>query len=141
MTKPKQLLTFFSISPHFFNTKGALKKPQVQRRIYDVLGVLEVVGVVIKRYKPKVYCLNPLAFEISKAEVFARKTLQKVSHDIVVVAQNVEVEENIEQERYRRDGPRFPTPRVPESSPGFSSAFKTVSRHKRRKTNKKSPFN
>ena len=36
-----------------------LTKRQVQRRIYDVLGVLEMAGVVVKRRKPKAYLVSP----------------------------------------------------------------------------------
>jgi hypothetical protein len=42
------------------------------------LGVLEVVGVVLKRDKPKVYCLNPICFDKSTAVAFARQTLQGI---------------------------------------------------------------
>ena len=49
------------------------------------------------------YCLNPLAFEISKVEVFARKTLQKVSHDIVV-AEDDEKEEEVGDTETGKDG-------------------------------------
>jgi sugar-specific transcriptional regulator TrmB len=54
-----------------------LKKTQVQRRIYDVLGVLEIVGVVKKKYKPKEYCLNTLAFQTSMSADFTKTTLLK----------------------------------------------------------------
>ena len=56
---------------------AVLKRPQVQRRIYDVLGVLEVVGVVVKKTGPKEYCLNPSAFQTPQAIEFAKSTLQR----------------------------------------------------------------
>ena len=109
-----------------------LKKPQVQRRIYDVLGVLEIVGVVSKKYKPKRYCLNVLAFQMSLSVQFAKKTLMWLKGEEVKKEEEEEEEEGeeegeeeeeeeeeegecVEQEgekgqRYSRNGPQFPTP-------------------------------
>jgi len=141
------------------------------------LGVLEVVGVVLKRYKPKVYCLNPNCFDKSTAVAFARQTLQGIDVEqqpqpaVVVVVKKgkvrkkhkhkqkqkhkqkkavneTEEEEEDKKAKYVREGPRFPTPpnfagnvslsshHGSTSSFSSSSAFKTVSKRKRRKTNR-----
>ena len=104
----------------------------MQRRIYDVLGVLEIVGVVSKKYKPKRYCLNVLAFQMSLSVQFAKKTLMWLKGEEVKKEEEEEEEEGeeegeegeeeeeeegecVEQEgdkgqRYSRNGPQFPTP-------------------------------
>ena len=60
--------------------QSSLTQRQVNRRIYDVLGILEVAGVVTKRQKPKAYLIRPQATarsELTSSSDFARKVLEE----------------------------------------------------------------
>ena len=57
VTPSKKVVKSFLSPPEL----SRLTLRQVQRRIYDVLGVLEIAGVVSKRRKPKAYSVCPEA--------------------------------------------------------------------------------